>query len=295
MTKTKVIHFRRTDTLIVTGRIGIVDAVLVRYLAAAKGEAGRMLLHVSGSIYDGIIPKNHIEEFIGSLSIVDGVLKEAEVKREAQRAGVTIISIPEDEMEKYTLYCILKTDGTTRNNLKATEAGKLVDIREMADRYGCTPGERKISVAMVSGSFDLIHAGHVRYINAARELADIVIVATMSTDSIKQQAKNVGGYRPVYSQEDRILVLSYLKYVDHIVIFPTLNCKEVIKAIRPDYFVKSERDMSRQIVQEECALAHDSGSKIITARDYAGYSSTDIINYIRNRYSKGNEHVFFDI
>ena len=129
----------------------------------------------------------------------------------------------------------------------------------------------------------------------AKELVDVLIVATMSTNSIQLQEKNILGDRPIYSEADRITVLSSLRATDYIVMFDELDCKEVIKAIKPDYFVKNAKDMTRQVVKEECELAKNLGGKVAIVRDDVGYSSKTIINYIRNAINGKGKDAFFNI
>lgn len=279
--QTEIMHSQIYSTVVVTGRIGIVDAALVRYLEGVKERTGRLLVHVTESIYGSIIPKTHIEEFVATLSIVDGILEEeSEVKRIVQQTDTILMHLPEEELQQYSLLRILKKVGI-ENSKNKPETNKLVSLKELIKRYGNNPHQRKINVGLVSGSFDLIHLGHVRYIKAAKELADVLIVATMSTNSIKQQEKNIMDDRPSYSQEDRVKVLSSLRTVDYVVVFDELDCKEVIRVIRPNYFIKDEKDMSRRIVKEECELVEILGGKVVVTKDDAGYSSTDIINYVR--------------
>lgn len=280
--QTETMYNQSFSTVVVTGRIGIVDAALVRYMEGVKERTGRLLIHVTESIYDSIIPKTHIEEFVADLSIVEGIVEEeSEVKRVVDQTKTTLMHLPEEELQQYTLNKILKkvSIGNSKNK---PETSKLTILNELIQRYGNNPPTRKINVGLVSGSFDLIHLGHLLEIKAAKGITDVVIVATMSTDSIRKQEKNIFGDRPIYSQEDRVKVLSSLRTVDYVVIFEELDCKEVIRAIRPNYFVKHERNMSRRIVKEECELVESFGGKVVITRDDAGYSSTDIINYVRS-------------
>jgi len=270
------------NTVIVAGRIGIVDATLVRYLESVKERTGQLLVHVTESIYNGLIPKTHIYEFLAELSMVDGIIEEkSEVNRIVQQTDTTLMHLPEEELQQYSHERILKKFGI-ENSKNKLEPNKLISLKEFVKCYGNNPHKRKINIGLVSGSFDLIHLGHVRYIKAAKELVDVLVVTTMSTNSIRQQEKNIMGDRPIYSQEDRVKVLSSLRAVDYVVVFKELDCKEVIRAIRPTYFVKHEKDMSRRIVKEECELVESFGGKVVVTRDDAGYSSTNIINYVRS-------------
>lgn len=271
------------DTVIVTGRIGIVDAALVRYLGGIKERTGRRLLfHVTESIYAGLIPKAHIEEFVAALLIVDGIVEEeSEVKRMIHQPNTSLMHLPEEEIQQYSLERIVKKVGIENSKTKI-ETNKLVTLKELVKHYGDNPHQRKMNVGLISGSFDLIHLGHVRYIKAAKKLADVLVVATMSTNSIRQQEKNIRGDRPIYSQEDRVKVLSSLRSVNYVIVFEELDCKEVIQAIRPNYFVKHGKDMSREIVKEECELVETLGGRIVVTSEGVSYSSTDIINHVRN-------------
>lgn len=268
--------------MVVAGRVGIVDTALVLYFEGVKKRTKRLLVHVTDSIYKDIIPKTHIEEFITNLSTIDGILEEeSEVRRIVQQAGKTLIHLPEEELQQYSFKRILKKIDI-ENGKNKPENNKLISLKELVTSYGNNPHKREINIGLVSGSFDLIHLGHLLEIKAAKEVTDVLIAATMSTDSIRQQEKNIFGDRPIYSQEDRVKVLSSLRTVNHVVVFEELDCKDVIRTIRPDYFVKHEKDMSRRIVKEECELVESFGGKVVITRDDVGYSSTDIINYVRS-------------
>lgn len=215
--QTEIVHNKIYSTVIVTSRIGILDVALIRYLESVKERTERLLAHVTESIYGGIIPKMHIEKFIAALSIVDGTLEKSEVKRVVNQAKITLMCLPEEELQQYSIEGILKRVGI-ENSKNKPETNKLFSLRELIKRYGNNPHQREINVGLVSGSFDLIHLGHVQYIKAAKELVNVLVVTTMSTNSIRQQEKNIMGDRPIYSQEDRVKVLSSLQAVDYIVV-----------------------------------------------------------------------------
>ena len=273
-----------SGTMIVSGPIGIIDAALVRYLEDLKEGAGELLIHVAGSIYKEIIPMSHINEFLCELSVVDGIIDDStHFERILRRSGGVLATFPTEELRRYSVDRILKKIGIEINKNSRSGPGrtKLAGLNDLVTLYGADPRERKTKFALVSGSFDLIHLGHVRYIKVAKKTADVVVVATMSTSSIKQQQKNIKGDRPIYSREDRVKVLSALRSTDHVALFDELDCKEIIRTLKPDVFLKHEKDMPRQIVKEECELVETLGGKIIVTRDDVAYSSTDIIHHVR--------------
>jgi bifunctional ADP-heptose synthase (sugar kinase/adenylyltransferase) len=121
-------------------------------------------------------------------------------------------------------------------------------------------------------------------IRAAKARVDHLVVLTMSSGAIKQQEKNQLGDRPTYSTCDRVEVLAALRDVDHVVVFDDLNCLGSLKAFCPDYFFKNIRDRARSVVRAEADLVNQLGGRSIYLEDCSkNYSSTDIINYVRQQ------------
>lgn len=89
-------------------------------------------------------------------------------------------------------------------------------------------------VVLTNGHFDLLHIGHVRYLQAARDLGDVLIVGLNSDASTA--ARKPG--RPLVPQEDRAELLAALGCVDAVVIFDALTANELVEALRPEVYVK---------------------------------------------------------
>ncbi len=90
-------------------------------------------------------------------------------------------------------------------------------------------------IVFTNGCFDILHVGHISYLEKAKSLGDILVIGLNSDGSIK---KLKGKNRPIVNQKDRAKVLSALSSVDFIVIFSSLTPLSLIKAIRPDVLVK---------------------------------------------------------
>lgn len=99
----------------------------------------------------------------------------------------------------------------------------------------CDKLRPKSRIVFTNGCFDIIHAGHVQYLNQAKSLGDILIVGLNSDDSVHRLK---GPTRPINSEEDRATVLGALKPVDYVVIFDEETPYELIKAIQPNVLVK---------------------------------------------------------
>lgn len=94
-------------------------------------------------------------------------------------------------------------------------------------------GER---VVFTNGCFDILHVGHVRYLQAARDLGDLLVVAVNSDASVQSLSK--GPERPIIPQEQRMEVLAALGCVDFVVLFSENTPLEVIEMLQPDLLVK---------------------------------------------------------
>ena len=95
-----------------------------------------------------------------------------------------------------------------------------------------TVGKR---IVFTNGCFDILHVGHVRYLNQARELGDLLVVG-LNTDESVRVLKGVS--RPVNIAEDRAEVLTALRAVDYVVLFGERTAEDLISSLQPDIYVK---------------------------------------------------------
>ncbi len=126
--------------------------------------------------------------------------------------------------------------------------------------------------------FDIIHAGHVRYLQQARELGDALIVC-LNSDASVQRLK--GPTRPLNHQDDRAEVLSALCSVDYVVIFEEDTPVDTLAKIKPDIHVKGG-DYSEETLPETKVIK-DGGGKVRFIPFVEGRSTTNIINKIAER------------
>ena len=132
------------------------------------------------------------------------------------------------------------------------------------------------TLVFTNGCFDILHAGHVEYLNFAREQGDALVVAINSDDSVK---KNKGEDRPFVTQADRAAVLAGLEAVDYVVIFGEDEPVELISALLPDVLVKGE-DWSHYVAGRE--IVEQNGGKVVLAKLTPGRSTSGIIDRIKN-------------
>ena len=136
-------------------------------------------------------------------------------------------------------------------------------------------------IVFTNGCFDIIHAGHVDYLERAKKLGDILVVGLNSDDSVKRIK---GEKRPINPQEQRAKVLSSLKPVDYVVIFEEDTPEKLIRAIKPDVLVKGGDWPIEKIVGKEFVESY--GGKVLTIPFTYNVSTTEIIKKIVELYCK---------
>jgi rfaE bifunctional protein nucleotidyltransferase chain/domain len=133
------------------------------------------------------------------------------------------------------------------------------------------------SVALANGLFDLFHVGHLRYLEGAKALADVLVVAVNGDASAKLQAKGPG--RPVVPAAERAEIVAALRCVDHVVLFETKDVVPVIRALRPDVQVKGT-DYTPETVPE-AAEVRAYGGRVAIAGDPKDHSTTALLGKLR--------------
>ena len=132
-------------------------------------------------------------------------------------------------------------------------------------------------MVFTNGVFDLLHPGHVRYLQHARSLGDALIVGINSDRSV---GKVKGPDRPITPELERAEILTALECVDAVAIFDQETPFEIISAIQPDVLVKGADWAENAIVGRDIVEAR--GGRVVRATIEEGYSTTTIVNRIRS-------------
>ena len=130
-------------------------------------------------------------------------------------------------------------------------------------------------IVFTNGCFDLLHKGHVIYLNQAKEQGDILIVAINSDSSIR---KLKGPERPIIDEGSRALVLSNLKSVDYAVVFEEDTAEVILGKIKPDVYVKGA-DYSPKTLPE-ASIVKSYGGRVHYVDLVPGYSTSGMANQI---------------
>ena len=152
--------------------------------------------------------------------------------------------------------------------------GKVRTLQQLVTEVK-TRRDRGQRFAFTNGCFDVLHAGHVQYLNEARAQADCLIVG-LNTDASVRGLKGTG--RPVNPEEARAAVLAGLAAVDYIVLFSEPTPAELIRAVRPDVLVKGADYRKEQVVGADFVESY--GGRVHLAGLRVGYSTTKIIQHM---------------
>ena len=132
-------------------------------------------------------------------------------------------------------------------------------------------------VVFTNGCFDILHAGHVQYLNEAKKLGSTLVVGLNSDESVKRLK---GSDRPLNNVNDRKFLLENLKAVDRVEIFEEDTPLNLIKQIKPDILVKGGDYQPDEIVGS--SFVKESGGEVICLTFLDGYSTSKVISAIKN-------------
>ena len=132
------------------------------------------------------------------------------------------------------------------------------------------------SLALCNGAFDLLHVGHLRYLQAAAELAEVLVVAVNSDASVRALK---GEGRPWIPEEERMELLCALACVDHVVLFDEPDVRRVISLLKPDVHVKGTDYTPENVPERDAVEAY--GGRVAVAGDPKEHSTTQFIERLR--------------
>jgi rfaE bifunctional protein nucleotidyltransferase chain/domain len=153
---------------------------------------------------------------------------------------------------------------------KIKSASEMAAIRDELDRLGKR-------LVLTNGCFDLLHVGHVRYLQAARDLGDALVVAVNGDTSVRSLK---GPSRPINTENDRSEVVSALGSVDYVLIFPSMRVTDVIAEIQPHVYAKGGDYTVETLDPAERKALEKAGTEIHIMGLTPGKSTSDLVSKI---------------
>ena len=136
-------------------------------------------------------------------------------------------------------------------------------------------------IATTNGVFDILHIGHIRYLQEAKKLGDVLIVAVNSDSSVR---KIKGPRRPLNSENDRAEALAALECVDYVTIFTQKNPIKILEIIKPNVHVKGGDYKIEKIIEKE--TVEKNNGRVVLIPEVKGYSTTGFIHRIMKKYKE---------
>ncbi len=159
--------------------------------------------------------------------------------------------------------------------MNATEE-KIIEIEQLLPKLAIARanGQR---IVFTNGCFDLMHLGHVTYLEAARNQGDLLVIG-LNTDASVSRLK--GPQRPIISEQARARVMAALEVVSYVVLFDEDTPLNLIRSVKPDILVKGADYQVSEIVGADFVMA--SGGKVERIPFVEGYSTSSLIERIQN-------------
>ena len=155
--------------------------------------------------------------------------------------------------------------------------GKILGAGALAAWRGSVRSAGRVLV-VTNGCFDILHAGHVTYLEAARSMGDALLVGLNGDDSIRQLK---GPERPVVPEADRARVLAALGCVDAVCVFPEMRAARFLGEARPDVYVKGGDYTIETIDQDERRAVESGGGRVVFIPFLAGRSTSGLLARIK--------------
>jgi rfaE bifunctional protein nucleotidyltransferase chain/domain len=132
------------------------------------------------------------------------------------------------------------------------------------------------TVALANGCFDILHVGHVRYLNAAKAEADVLVVAVNADASVRLLK---GPDRPVMPEDERALLVAALRSVDHVLVFAEPDVRGIIEALRPDVHCKGTDYTADTVPERDVVRAY--GGRVAIVGDPKTHDTRNLIEKLR--------------
>lgn len=134
------------------------------------------------------------------------------------------------------------------------------------------------TLALANGCFDLLHVGHVRYLQGARATADVLLVAVNSDESVRRLK---GEGRPLQPESDRAEILASLACVDFVTVFAEATVVPLIEALQPDVHCKGTDYTEESVPERQAVLAH--GGRVAIVGDPKDHATSELITRFGKR------------
>jgi len=159
--------------------------------------------------------------------------------------------------------------------------GQVVSLEYLLKHRAHWKSEGRV-VVFTNGCFDLLHVGHIRCIQEAAQLGDILVVGVNSDASVRSYK---GKGRPLQDESSRCALIAALRGVDYVTVFDEPSADPLLRKLQPDIHAKGTDYTEENVPERQTVLSY--GGRIAITGDLKSHSTRDLIAEIRSRYSAG--------
>lgn len=164
---------------------------------------------------------------------------------------------------------------TTSSSATIDAASRILDRESLVAQIESAKNEGQ-TIVFTNGCFDVLHAGHIRYLLGARELGNILVVA-INSDAQVRRLKGVG--RPILSEHDRAELVASIEAVDFVTIFDEPTVEQLLLALRPDVHAKGT-DYTEETVPER-DVVRSFGGRVAIVGDPKNHSTSEMLKRLK--------------
>jgi len=266
-----------TDEALVERGAAMVRELELNALLITRSEKGMLLLEAGADPVFLSTQAREVFDVTGAGDTVIATLAAAVACGQSFAAAAALANIAAGlVVRKIGVATVTPTEIKMAMHQRGQGGRGLVEAAELNDMVA-ESRERGERIVMTNGCFDILHAGHVAYLEEAKSLGDRLVVAVNDDDSVKRLK---GDSRPINTLQDRVLVLAGLAAVDWVVPFTDDTPAKVIASVLPDVLVKGGDYRPDEIVGAKDVLDNGGEVRVLAFRD--GHSTTRIIDRLRD-------------
>jgi rfaE bifunctional protein nucleotidyltransferase chain/domain len=159
--------------------------------------------------------------------------------------------------------------------MKLKDYPKIINLKQLKEISQIAKKEN-LKISFANGCFDIIHPGHIRYLKAAKSLADILVLGVNNDKSVE---KLKGKGRPYFPLKERLEILSSIIYIDFIIPFSEDKPLKIIKILKPDFHCKGGDYKKEEVPERE--TVEKLGGKVLIVGGKKIYSSSELIKNLK--------------
>jgi len=247
------------------------------FILVTKGEEGMSLFEREGRVIHIPAVASEIYDVTGAgdtvvatltLALAAGINTRQAAELSNWAAGTVIRKVGTAIVTREELEEVIQCQVGEKANRKVISLNKLKQISKRLKKEGK-------KVVFTNGCFDLLHIGHIKYLQKAKQLGDVLVIGVNSDSSVKEIK---GNKRPLVPQEERVQILAALECVDYVTIFSEFIPNKIIEALKPDVYVKGGDYQPEEL--PEAKIVEPYGGKVVIVDEVKGKSTTAFINLI---------------